>query len=312
MGDTREPLAGEQTRGGLRTARRLLRAMDRQLWVKPRLEELAVRLGVSASSLAHNFRHHFGQSPYQYAKARRLSRAAFYVKFSQVPVTEIALASGFESLEGFSRAFKGRFGVSPRAFRKAPLPQRIAQARPELERRLDIQVLEPLRVAALRCQGSVQNHWVVQWARLFRWARGQGLLDGQTRYFWLGSDPDSCGIIDDASSVHEVALTVPEDHPLPEWLREQRLSGLHAHLEATGSLERHEEVGVWMVYHWLPRSGMYLRAFEGHSEILVPKDFERAPVRHTWSLLRSSRCVHRLPVTDDFLCSDICIGEGLP
>jgi hypothetical protein len=36
------------------------------------------------------------------------------------PITDVALAAGFEHSESFARAFKSAFGQSPLAFRKAP------------------------------------------------------------------------------------------------------------------------------------------------------------------------------------------------
>jgi len=57
----------------------------------------------------------FGKSPSRYVNDLRLTRAVQLLK-SGVPVTEVCLAIGFESLGSFSTTFRKRFGVPPSTF----------------------------------------------------------------------------------------------------------------------------------------------------------------------------------------------------
>ncbi|MDO6965907.1 helix-turn-helix domain-containing protein [Rhizobium alvei] len=87
------------------------------------VEQIAIRMGCSQSYLFRAFQTE-GLSPAQYIWDRRLERARA-VLTSPVArhrsVTDIAFAAGFTSGAHFSRAFRSRFGMTPRDFRRAAL-----------------------------------------------------------------------------------------------------------------------------------------------------------------------------------------------
>lgn len=63
----------------------------------------------------------WGTSIYSVIKLLRMKRAAYLLAYrNDYNVLNIALMSGFDSHEAFSRSFKKIFGISPRAFRLAP------------------------------------------------------------------------------------------------------------------------------------------------------------------------------------------------
>lgn len=63
----------------------------------------------------------FGISVSRYVQLVRLRRASYRLAFRRRRIIEIALASGYESHEAFSRAFKKAVGQSPSEFREQPL-----------------------------------------------------------------------------------------------------------------------------------------------------------------------------------------------
>lgn len=72
-----------------------------------------------------------GETPGTHQRRLRLDRGAWLLLTSGATVLEIALETGFENHETFTRAFRTRFGVTPSAFRKdrgASLPQSIRLA----------------------------------------------------------------------------------------------------------------------------------------------------------------------------------------
>ena len=72
-----------------------------------------------------------GETPGTHQRRLRLDRGAWLLLTSRATVLEIALETGFESHESFTRAFRARFGVTPTAFRKdrgASLPRSIRVA----------------------------------------------------------------------------------------------------------------------------------------------------------------------------------------
>lgn len=82
------------------------------------VEELATRLGVGARHLGRLFAKHVGASPVAIARTRRLHFAKQLLDETHVPITGVALASGFGSVRRFNDAFKAAYQRSPREIRK--------------------------------------------------------------------------------------------------------------------------------------------------------------------------------------------------
>ncbi len=99
------------------------------------LADLATLDGRSPSHLQRIFKAAVGESPLQYNRRVRLQRAAAALLVTEQSVLEIALDAGFDTHEGFTRAFKSRFEVSPREFRKqrATFNELVRQHRTHLE-----------------------------------------------------------------------------------------------------------------------------------------------------------------------------------
>jgi AraC family transcriptional regulator len=73
--------------------------------------------GLSPFHFQRMFKLAFGRTPMQFLQETRLEAARRLLAHSGDGVTAICFAVGFESLGSFSWLFRGRFGVSPRAFR---------------------------------------------------------------------------------------------------------------------------------------------------------------------------------------------------
>lgn len=81
------------------------------------IEELAARLGTSPRQLRRALRDELGVSPREFRQQRRIAVARRLLLTSSMPITSVALASGFESLRAFNAAFKRRQGIAPSALR---------------------------------------------------------------------------------------------------------------------------------------------------------------------------------------------------
>jgi transcriptional regulator GlxA family with amidase domain len=100
--------------------RRLLRAKDRmdaashEEWPVPLLARVS---GVSEAHFARSFKETFGVPPHRYLLTRRLERAAALLRDTDLPITEIAFQTGWNSLGTFGRTFRDVSGESPRELR---------------------------------------------------------------------------------------------------------------------------------------------------------------------------------------------------
>jgi len=95
-----------------------------------RLAETAREAGMSAFHFSRVFASVTGEPASEYARKRRLTRAADRLLSSGDAVIDIALDSGFDSQEAFTRAFRRWYGVPPARFRRQALPYMLRDTPP--------------------------------------------------------------------------------------------------------------------------------------------------------------------------------------
>ncbi|MFG6667563.1 helix-turn-helix domain-containing protein [Halomonas sp. HNIBRBA4712] len=83
-----------------------------------RVADLARIACLSEAHFSERFRGQTGLSPWQYVRRQRLCAARELVTQSSLPLTDIAIQTGFANQSALSHAFRRRFGLSPRSLRK--------------------------------------------------------------------------------------------------------------------------------------------------------------------------------------------------
>ncbi|HEX6192485.1 MAG TPA: AraC family transcriptional regulator [Chitinophagaceae bacterium] len=83
------------------------------------LMEIARHCHVSPFHFSRVFKTFTGTSPHQFLLAIRLQHAALLLQDTSLPITDIAFAAGFNSIEHFTAAFRQKFGSSPSLSRNA-------------------------------------------------------------------------------------------------------------------------------------------------------------------------------------------------
>jgi AraC-like DNA-binding protein len=94
------------------------RILDVEFADPPSLTELSHRIGMNDFKLKRGFRQVFGTTVFGYVRRLRMDKARAMLESGSFSVTEAALMSGYSCLGYFSAAFKRRFGILPRDFRK--------------------------------------------------------------------------------------------------------------------------------------------------------------------------------------------------
>ena len=92
--------------------------IDRAYLYELSIPALARTAAMSEPHFIRSFHTCFGESPHRYLQRRRIERAMFLLRRSQLSVTEICLEVGFSSLGSFCRTFRQVAGKTPRAYRK--------------------------------------------------------------------------------------------------------------------------------------------------------------------------------------------------
>ena len=79
--------------------------------------EIATAVGVHPIHLARTFRRHLRCTPGEFARFRRLERAAALLQRTAWPLAEVALSSGFADQSHLTRVFTRYFGLPPGEYR---------------------------------------------------------------------------------------------------------------------------------------------------------------------------------------------------
>ncbi len=125
----------------------------------PTLTGLASTEGVSPFHLTRAFALTLGVAPMAYVRARRLTEAARALRSTDLKIVEIAFDAGYDSHEGFTRAFRDRFGCSPSHIRSHP------ETPIALQEAISMPATTPLQVTArfetlkeIRLRGRARRH----------------------------------------------------------------------------------------------------------------------------------------------------------
>ena len=96
-----------------------LKLLEANIMEPLKVPEIANRLGVSQRQLERHFKRHLGCSVVQVSHLMRLQYARVLLTTTSLPIREVSVASGFNSMSHFSSAFINCFGKKPSQYRHA-------------------------------------------------------------------------------------------------------------------------------------------------------------------------------------------------
>ncbi len=184
------------------------------------LTALARLAGISRFHFEREFRRDTGETVKQYTQRLRLERAAVRLLLQRASVLDIALDCGFASHETFARAFRRRFGVSAREYRRRgsfepPPALGSRNAPPRLRGTAEaytlsatrVIALERIQVAFLRHVGPYEGVSETLWDELLDWARRRRVPEPRVL---MGIGHDAPGVTPPEKLRFDAALRVPE------------------------------------------------------------------------------------------------------
>jgi len=116
--------------------RRALRLIEEGFLDEQSVEHLAAKLGIGPRHLHRLFIQHVGASPVSVAQTRRLHFAKRLLDETKLPITNVALASGYGSVRRFNSAFLQTYQRSPRELRAKRRNTSVGEERAEVVLRL--------------------------------------------------------------------------------------------------------------------------------------------------------------------------------
>ena len=106
------------SRGNDSMQRELLTYLQQNYMEPLRLEDLSKQFHLSEKYLSRYFKQHFHLTLTQYLMHLRLTHARHLLETGDLPVTEVALQSGFSNVSHFIRSFHRTYQMSPLQYRK--------------------------------------------------------------------------------------------------------------------------------------------------------------------------------------------------
>lgn len=106
----------------------IIAVQEMQNYISKHLKEnitLADLSKVSLFSPWHSYRlfkEYTGFTPAEYIRRLKLSCSALQLRDEKITITQIAFEMGFQSVEGYQRAFKREFGCNPNEYARHPIP----------------------------------------------------------------------------------------------------------------------------------------------------------------------------------------------
>jgi AraC family transcriptional regulator len=187
------------------------------------LAALAERFGYSPFHFHRMFTNGVGETPKTHIARLRLEKALLLVVATDETFLDIALATGFQNHETFTRAFKRKFGSAPRDFRRqARSETRDPEDRPEIFSRGSCVLSEatflklpPKHFLAARRMGPYAEPFPppyteedVYWTGLVAWAEENDIEHSRLAY---GFFPDMPGITPDDAQRSDFCIEIDRE-----------------------------------------------------------------------------------------------------
>lgn len=224
------------------------------------MDELADVACFSRYHFSRVFRGMVGESVWEWVRRQRMERAALLLRLSEQPVTRMAFELGFEAHEAFTRAFKARYGVAPRAYRDAHQTgvsfgtiNWLDDFQGGGEMEVKIETLGQMELATVRNTGPYET-CAAAWQTL---CSAPGVMASMAMPpMFLGicwDDPDTTS----ADSIrYDACVAVQPGTELPEQVTRRVLEqGEYAVLRHKGDMSGLAAAYKWLFGAWFPGSG---------------------------------------------------------
>jgi AraC family transcriptional regulator len=170
---------------------RVLQFIDETLDLEVSISSLAKMAFYSEFHFHRIFSSYVGESVYAYRKRLLLERAVKFLQYTDKNITEIAFDSGYDSHSSFNKAFKKFFKHSPSEVRQEKIKvekYRFPQLKKGFEMKVEIVDFEDVKVIATRGVGNFEVVASEAWARIMKFAYGNGYMKGEVRRFGITHD----------------------------------------------------------------------------------------------------------------------------
>ncbi len=234
--------------------------IDRPLSLAP----LAAVANFSPFHFHRIFSAYIGESLHEHIRRVRLEKAAQKLALSEGPITEIALAAGYETPAAFTKAFKQLFGKNPTEFTKlkqrdpSAMRSRVPAGRRGNIVRPEIRALSPQKVLFVRKTGPYATAAAEAWSALMSYAYSHRMISKETKA--IGISHDSPGITPEEKIRYDACITVKDPFkPEGEFGVQTIAGGRYAVFLHKGPYKNFTKTYDYIMARWYPESGEKFR-----------------------------------------------------
>jgi len=253
----------------LNRLRRVAQHMDRHLFEPLRLADLAELAAMSRFHFERVFAGYAGETPLARVRRLRLARARQQLERGDAgTVLSLALACGYDSHEGFTRAFRQQFGVVPSGVTAQPAPGRLSFRLSRLPAR-EIQYLD--------FRGRLDEAWL-SFDELRARALAHGIARERRKGWAVHLEGEAHAWAAPQAAVLQAALlSAPLGQHLPGLQRGRLPAGSYAVFELRGSYDAPTRAQIDRALaargEWRVVEGPMLRRFD--NPMYLPAEHER-------------------------------------
>lgn len=235
------------------------------------LSELADLGGFSKFHFSRLFKAYTGETVIAFLKRKRLEKAAYYLRFTEKSISEIAYEIGYDVPSSLNVPFAKMFGCTPSEFRKTK--QKLQQTKNDImelkamQLEVRIEQTQDLEVIFLRTFGYNQASIGRAWRTIMPYVAQKGIYGPNSKV--IGAALDDPENVDPSKCEYHASVSsdlplVPEDDFSVRTLQ----GGKYAVFTLEGSYDQMEDAYAWILRKWLPESGYQLRDAEVYDHYL--------------------------------------------
>lgn len=229
------------------------------------IRELSKQFAISRFYMQRIFKEIFGANIYESIKSIRLQKASNLLLTNRLStISEIANQCGYSSHSSFIKAFKGRFGSSPKEWRgggyKEYSKKILSQSKKAMSSRADFSKLTheivkmpPIKSYYLRHKGFSSDNLKETWQKINTWI----LSNSITNYTQIALFHDNPAITP-LQECYYIACVSLEDESkmlksrMPQFTISE---GVYAKFDIEGTQGDLLKFIHWVYHEWLPKSG---------------------------------------------------------
>lgn len=161
------------------------------------LKELSDIAGFSQFHFHRIFSAHTNEPLNVFIKRIRLEKSASQLVYTDANITEIALASGYETPSAYTKAFKQLFGINPSEYKAAKNHSFIIKNNEEYDNQLrrlimenfvGIKELRDTKIIAVRKTGKYSEAACAAWSEVCKFAYGNKVITPESKMIGIGYD----------------------------------------------------------------------------------------------------------------------------